>query len=113
LKSELETKEAFAMESSTKKEAYEEDKRLNDDLEARKEAIAQEIHLRDQVQREFEAREEGKKEGRKEGREERRKEGIKEVIINMHKKQFSVEAIADATNLSVEDILRIVKSDIQ
>ena len=109
LEGDKETKEALAMESTTMKEAYEEIQRLSDDKETRKAAIARDIHLRDQVQREFDAKEEGEKKGRIEGKVD----GIAEVALNMHKKQFTIEAIAAATNLSMEDVLRIVKSNIQ
>ena len=85
------------MENSAKKEVQ----RVSDNQETRKAAIAREIHLRDQVQRVFDAREEGRKEARK------------EVALNMHKKQFTIEAIAAATNLSVDDVLHIVKPNSQ
>lgn len=85
------------LEDTTMKEAYEELQRLSADKETRKAAIAREIHLRDQVQREFDAREEGKT----------------EVALNMYKKQYPIEAIADVTDMSVEDVLRIVKSSMK
>ena len=101
LKSDKETKEALAVESSTMKEAFEEIQRLSDDPATRAAAISREIHLKDQIQRELDAKADGKLEGKA------------EVIRNMHEKQYSVEAIADLTNLRVEDVLRIVKTDIQ
>lgn len=105
LKSDKKTKEALAMENSIMGDAFEEIQRLSNDQETRKAAISREIHLKDQIQRELDAKVDGKDEGKDEGRNE--------VIINMYKKQFPVEAIADATNLSVEDVLRIVESNIQ
>ena len=97
------------MESTTMKEAYEEIQRLSEDKETRKAAIAREIHLRDQVQRLFDATEEGEKKGIEKGIEK----GIAKVALNMHNNKFSIEAITTATNLSVEEVLRIVKSNIQ
>lgn len=93
------------MESSTMKEAFEEIQRLSDDPATRAAAISREIHLKDQIQRELDAKADGKLEGKAEGKAE--------VIRNMHEKQYSIEAIADLTNLPVEDVLRIVKTDIQ
>ena len=117
LKGDKETKEGLALESSTMKEALKEIQRLSEDPETRKAAIAREIHLKDQLQRELEAKEDGKKEGIEEGKQEGIQVGKQEVkaeiIFNMHKKQYPVEAIADVTNLPVEDILRIVKSNVQ
>lgn len=113
LEGDKETKEALAMESTTMKEAYDEIQRLSDDKETRKAAIAREIHLRDQVQREYDAKEEGEKKGKAEGKADGKIEGIAEVALNMHKKQFSIETIAAATNLSVDDVLDIVKSNSQ
>jgi len=109
LKSDKETKEALAVESSTMKEAFEEIQRLSYDPATRAAAISREIHLKDQIQRELDAKADGKLEGKAEGKVE----GKAEVIRNMHEKQYSVEAIADLTNLPVEDVLRIVKTDIQ
>jgi len=52
-------------------------------------------------------REEGREEGRKEGREEGREEGRKkliEVAANLKAKGFPLEAIAEATGLSKEQL---------
>lgn len=105
LKGDKETKEELAMESSTMKEAFAEIQRLSDDPATRAAAISREIHLKDQIQRELDAKADGKQEGKAEGKTE--------IIINMHKKQYPIEAIADVTNLPVEDVLRIVNSNIQ
>lgn len=97
LKGDKETKEALSIESSTMKEAYEELQRLSEDKETRKAAIAREIHLRDQVQREFDAKEDGKA----------------EIVINMYEMQYPIEAISKVAKMSVEEVLRIVKPDVQ
>ncbi|WP_438317125.1 hypothetical protein [Sporosarcina sp. FA9] len=105
------------MESSAMKHALMEIQRLSDDIEIRKAAIAQEIHMKDQIQRVWEARMEGIEEGRREARQKARQEGIQEfkteIILNMYHKQYSLEEIADVTNLPVEDVLRLVKSTIK
>ena len=101
LKGDKETKEALAMESSTMKEAYSEIQRLSDDMETRKAAIAREIHLKDQIQRELDAKEEG------------REENKTEVILSMHRKQYPVGEIADVLNIPVNNVLSILKSNIQ
>ena len=74
---------------------------MSEDAETRKAAIAREIHLRDQIQRELDAREEGKEENKT------------EVILTMHRKQYTIEAIAEVVNMPIEDVLGIVKSNIQ
>jgi len=105
LKSDKETMEALAMESSTMREAFEEIRRLSDDPATRAAAISREIHLKDQLQRELDAKADGKQEGKEEGKTE--------IILNMSKKQYPVEAIADITNIPLEDVLRIVKTSLQ
>ena len=93
------------MESSTMKGAYSEIQRLSEDAETGKAAIAREIHLRDQIQWELDARDEGKEEGKEESKIE--------VILNLHRKQYPIEAIAEVVNMPIEDVLGIVKSNIQ
>lgn len=97
------------MESSTMREAFEEIRRLSDDPATRAAAISREIHLKDQIQRELDAKADGKQEGIEEGKTE----GKAKIILNMYKKQYPVEAIADVTNISVEDVLSIVKANLQ
>ena len=36
-----------------------------------------------------------------------------EVILNLHRKQYPIEAIAEVVNMPIEDVLGIVKSNIQ
>ena len=86
LKGNKETKEALAVESSTMREAYSEIQRLSDDAETRKAAIAREIHLKDQIQRELDAKEEGIEEGREKGRVEGRVEEEKKERKKKRKK---------------------------
>ncbi|WP_256439533.1 Rpn family recombination-promoting nuclease/putative transposase [Sporosarcina sp. 6E9] len=101
MKGDKETKEALAMESLTIRDAFSEIQRLSDDTEMRKAAIAREIHLKDQIQRELDAKEEGKE------------ENITKVILSMHRKQYPIEEIADVLNMPVENVVSIIKSTIQ
>jgi predicted transposase/invertase (TIGR01784 family) len=50
---------------------------------------------------------EAKREGEKEGRKKGQKEGRKEVALNLKNLGMSVEQIAQATGLSVEDITKL------
>jgi hypothetical protein len=59
-----------------------------------------------------EAKREGRKEGRKKGEKEGRKEGRKEVALNLKNLGISVEQIAQATGLSVEDIAKLRRSGV-
>ena len=72
------------MESSTLKEALSEIERLSQNPETIRMAIAREIHLKDQLQREEDAKLEGREEGREEGKEEGREQRNREIILNMH-----------------------------
>lgn len=99
------TKEALAMESSIMKEAFDEIQRLSEDPATRAEAISREIHLKDQMQRELDAKVEGKNEGRAEGKIE--------VILTMYQKRFPIDVIVEATGHSKEDILSIIQSRIE
>lgn len=101
LKSDKETKEALAMESSTMREAFEEIQRLSEDPATRAAAISREIFLKDQVQRELDAEAAGEIKGKT------------EVILNMHKEQHPIEVIARATNLPVDEVLSIVRLSLQ
>jgi len=105
LKSDKETMEALAKESSTMREAFEEIRCLSDDPATRAAAISREIHLKDQLQRELDAKADGKQEGKEEGKTE--------IILNMYKKQYPVGAIADITNIPLENVLRKVKTSLQ
>ena len=65
LKGNQQLKEALAMESSTLQDAYDEIRRLSQDPKTRALAIAREIGLKDQLQRELDAKEEGLAEGQR------------------------------------------------
>lgn len=101
LKSDKETKEALAMESSTMREAFKEIQRLSEDPATRAAAISREIFLKDQVQRELDAEAAGEIKGKT------------EVILNMYKEQHPIEVIARATNLPVDEVLSIVRLRLQ
>ena len=108
LKSDKETKEALALESSTMREAFDEIQRLSEDPATRAAAISREIHLRDQIQRELDAKTDGEHKGIKKGIQR----GKTEVILNMYNKKYSIEAIADVTDMPVEAVLQILAKSI-
>ena len=105
LKSDKETKEALALESSTMREAFDEIQRLSEDPATRAASISREIHLRDQIQRELDAKTDGEHKGIQKGIQR----GKTEVILNMYNKKYSIEAIADVTDMPVEAVLSIVE----
>lgn len=65
-------------------------------------ALSREIHLRDQIQRELDARDKGRVEGKA--------EFIAEVALKLHKEQYSIKASAGVINLSEDEVLCIVQS---
>ena len=81
-------KGALAVESLTMKEPYCEIQ--GDDAETRKAAIAREIH------RELDAKEE-------------REEENTEIILSMHRRQYSIVEIADILKMPIAKVLSIVK----
>ena len=90
------------MESSTLKEALSEIERLSQDPKTVRLAIAREIHLKDQLQRERDAKLSGKEEGMElRGRE---------IVLNMHKKSMSAEAIVELTNIPLVKVKEIIES---
>ena len=97
-----EVKEALSVESSTFKEALSEIERLSQDPATVQMAISREIHLKDQIQREEDAKLMGLKEGIEEGKQE--------VILNMHEANMPVETIAQLTKISISRIKRIIES---
>jgi len=101
LQSNKETKEALAMESSTMKEAFEEIQRLSQNPKTRALAISREIHLKDQLQREEDAEIYGIENTKR------------EIVLNMYKKQYPIDAIAEVTNLSAEEVTTIIESNLQ
>lgn len=57
-----------------------------------------------------EGRREGKQEGRREGRTEGRKEREIRFVMNMYKKGYTLEQIADVAEKSVEEIKTVIES---
>lgn len=57
-----------------------------------------------------EGRREGKREGRREGRTEGRKEREIRFVMNMYKKGYTLEQIADVAEKSVEEIKTVIES---
>lgn len=97
-----EEKEALSVESSTFKEALSEIERLSQDPATVQMAISREIHLKDQIQRE----EDAKLMGRKEGAHLR----DREIILNMHEANITAETIAQFTKIPLEKVKGIIKS---
>ena len=122
MKSDRKEKEALALESSALKEALTEIERLSQDPKTVKLAIAREIHLKDQLQREEEAELRGREDGREEGREAGLEEGLekglekgvelrnREIVHNMHAEDVPAESIAKLTKLPLEKVKEIIES---
>ena len=102
MKGDKEAKEALSVESSTFKEALSEIERLSQDPATVQMAISREIHLKDQIQREYDA----KLLGRKEGAHLR----DREIILNMHESNIPAETIAQFTKIPFEKVKSIIKS---
>ncbi|MFJ7934397.1 Rpn family recombination-promoting nuclease/putative transposase [Sporosarcina sp. NPDC096371] len=113
MKGDIKTKEALAMESSTLKEALSQIERLSQNPETIRMAIAREIHLKDQLQREEDAEFRGIEKGRVEGKVEGREEGKKEIILNMHAANVPAESIAQFTQTPLEKVTGIINSVVQ
>lgn len=105
LQGDKQIKEALAMESPTMKEAFEEIQRLSQDPQTRARAISREIHLRDQLQREEDAKIDGMEQGI--AKRER------EIVLKMHTKQVPSEIISDLTGIPLEQVKKIIKSNLQ
>ncbi|MCG7335921.1 Rpn family recombination-promoting nuclease/putative transposase [Sporosarcina sp. ACRSM] len=103
LKSDKQTKEELAMESPIMKEAFEEIQRLSQDPKTRALAISREIQLKDQMQREYEARMEGMAKGIE--------QGIADIVISIYRKPTPVPVIAELTGISPEKIMTIIESN--
>ncbi|MFJ5768843.1 Rpn family recombination-promoting nuclease/putative transposase [Psychrobacillus sp. NPDC093180] len=112
LKGNTKTKEEIAMESSTFKEAFEEIERLSQDPKTRALAISREKFLRDQNQRELEARIDGKEEGIILGIEQGIEQGAlqaeEKMVLTMHAKGNTAQAIADLTDIPLERVKKII-----
>ena len=98
LKSNKRIKEELAMESSIMEEAYKEIKRLSQNPETQRLAEFRERELKDIMQREYDAREDGVEQGKK------------DIVLNMIRKDFSPEQIKDITGVSLDKIKRIIAS---
>ena len=90
------------MESSTLKEALSQIERLSQDPATVRMAIAREIQLKDQLQREEDAKFEGIEEGAR--------LRDREIILNMHAENVSAEAIAKLTKIPFEKVQAIIES---
>ena len=90
------------------REAFDEIQRLSEDPATRAASISREIHLRDQIQRELDAKTDGEHKGIQKGIQR----GKTEVILNMYNKKYSIEAIADVTDMPVEAVLQILAKSI-
>lgn len=114
MKGDKEAKEALSVESSIFKEAISEIERLSQDPATVQMAISREIHLKDQIQREEDAKLIGHKEGKEEGIEEGIGKGIEkgkqEIILNMYKANMPVETIAQLTKISINKVIGIIES---
>ncbi|MFJ5770743.1 Rpn family recombination-promoting nuclease/putative transposase [Psychrobacillus sp. NPDC093180] len=106
MKSDKKKKEALAMESPIFKEALEEIERLSQDPETRAIAISHEIHLRDQIQREEDAREDGMEKGIEKGKKVEREV----IILGMISKGFSAEEISNTTSVPLKEIKEILNT---
>ncbi len=89
------------MENKTMHEAYEEIKRLSEDPATRALAHSREQFLKDQMQRELDARRRGWE------------EQAKQTALNLYTMNFSIETIAEATDLSVEKVRDIIQENVQ
>lgn len=115
LKGDQKTKEALAMESSAMKEAFDEIERLSQNPETRYVALSREKFLKDQLQREEDARDEGIELGEEKGIKKGRKDGIaegkREIVLYMYHQKTPKEMIAKLTNISIEKIEEIIQSE--
>ena len=102
MKGDKKTKEALAVESSTLKEALSQIERLSQDPATVRMAIAREIQLKDQLQREEDAKFEGIEEGAR--------LRDREIILNMHVENVSAESIATLTKIPIEKVQAIIGS---
>ena len=94
------------MERSTLKEALSQIERLSQNPATVRMAIAREIQLKDQLQREEDAKFEGMEKGREEGAHLR----DREIILNMHAENVSAESIAKLTKIPFEKVQAIIES---
>ena len=103
------TKEALAVESSTLKEALSEIERLSQSPETVRMAISREIHLKDQLQQEEDAKFRGIEKEIEKGISEGKQLQSQEIILNMHAENLSAESIAKLTKIPIEKVMRIIE----
>jgi len=106
MKGDKEAKEALFVESSTFKEALSEIERLSQEPATVQMAISREIHLKDHIQREYDAKLMGLKEEREEGAHLR----DREIILNMHEANMPVETIVQLTKIAISKVIGIIES---
>src|SRR4051794_41033068 len=94
------------MENETMKEAFEEIERLSQNPETQRLAEFRERELKDIMQREDDAREDGMEDGKCVGKGRRERE----LVINMYGKGFSTEDIIQVTEIPLEKVMEIIKS---
>lgn len=82
-------------------EAMEEFNNLQDSPEAHEEFLWRQKELRDKMSFAVGAREDGVEEGMEKKQ--------KEVVINMHKKKFDIQTICEITNLTKEEVEKIIE----
>ena len=98
IKSDQQTKEALAMESSTMKEAYEEIERLSQNPETQRLAEFRERELKDINQRLYDAKEDGIEQEKR------------EIVIKMLEKDYSSEDITEITGVPLGKVNEIINS---
>lgn len=104
----------ISMEKNLKREMREVCTRMNEDEELKvryydfleETKALNEAIIRDEKRK---ARKEGLEEGREEGRTDGRTQGLKEIVINMYSKNMDINLIQEATNLSLNEIKKIIK----
>ena len=109
LKGNKHMKEALALESPTMKEAFEEIQRLSEDPATRRIAEYRDLQLRDQIQREHDARKAGIEKGIEQGAAER----DRQIVLNMHAKQTAAAVIAELTGIELDNVLMIIEENMQ
>lgn len=110
IKGNKEEKEALAVESSVLHEALMEIERLSQDPKTKKLAIAREIQLSDQLQREEDAVERGLDYGLERGLEQGMEFQKREMVLNMYVEKLSKESIAKFTKIPLEKVNEIIWS---
>ena len=82
----------------------EDTKRINDGIIEEEKEMAREMGLREGLEK-------GLAEGRKEGLTEGRAENRNEMIINFNKNNVPIDVIARSTNLTIDEVKKILKID--